>query len=202
MGAEGQAVGRADGISWVDEYVLASAGRGTTDRWVAQQRAWVLELLAFARCPVWAVTPADVDGWLAAARARGAGTQTRAQMAHTVARCYGFLQVRHARDVEEITGRPLVQPVDEFNRPRLLARVHVRIPPSAEEVEALFSGWRCGLPGERGSRFLTGARDYVAASLWRRVGLRINETVRLQVGDWYPRVGPCGVLHVRWGKGA
>ncbi|MFD5272117.1 tyrosine-type recombinase/integrase [Streptomyces sp. NPDC058335] len=47
-----------------------------------------------------------------------------------------------------------------------------------------------------------GARDYVAASLWRRVGLRINETVRLQVGDFYPQVGACGVLHVRCGKGA
>ncbi|WAU82251.1 hypothetical protein O1Q96_22315 [Streptomyces sp. Qhu-G9] len=181
----------------MDEFVLALGGRGATDRWVAQQRAWVHELLAFAQGPVWAVTPADVDGWLAAARARGARTQTRAQMAHTVARFYGFLQVRHAHDVEEITGRPLVQPVDEFNQPRLLARVHVRVPPSAGEVEALFTGWRSGLPGLRGTAFLTGARDYVAASLWRRVGLRINETVRLQVGDWYPQAGPCGVLHVR-----
>lgn len=49
---------------------------------------------------------------------------------------------------------------------------------------------------------MTAARDYVAASLWRRVGLRLNETVRLEVGDWYPRVGACGVLHIRWGKGA
>jgi site-specific recombinase XerD len=186
----------------VDEFVLALAARGTTDRWVGQQRAWVRELLAFAQGPVWAVTPADVDGWLAAARARGAGTQSRAQMAHTIHRFYSFLQTRHARDVEEATGRPLVQPVDEFNQPRLLARAHVRIPPSAEEVDALFIAWRSGLPGERGSSFLTGARDYVAASLWRRVGLRINETVRLQVGDWYPRVGAFGVLHIRWGKGA
>ncbi|MFC9646528.1 site-specific integrase [Streptomyces mirabilis] len=80
--------------------------------------------------------------------------------------------------------------------------MHVRIPPSAGEVETLFAGWRSGLPGQQGSKFLTGARDYVAASLWRRAGLRINETVRLQVGDWYPQVGSSGVLHVRCGKGA
>ncbi|MFG3552494.1 tyrosine-type recombinase/integrase [Streptomyces sp. NPDC047725] len=169
---------------------------------MGQQRVWVRGLLAFARVPVWAVTPVDVDGWLAAARARGTGSQTCGQMAQAVHRFYVFVQVRHARDVEAAVGRPVVQPVDEFNRPRRLARVGVRIPPSAREVEVLFSAWRSSLPGVRGRGFLAGARDYVAASLWRRVGLRINETVGLRVGDWYPHVGSCGVLHVRWGKGA
>ncbi|MEU9663536.1 tyrosine-type recombinase/integrase [Streptomyces chartreusis] len=186
----------------MDEFVLALAARGATDRWVGQQQAWVRDLLAFAGVAAWAVTPADVDGWLAAARARGAGAQTRAQMAHTIRRFYSFVQTRYAPEVEAVTGRPVVQPVDEFNQPRLLARAGVRIPPSAEEVEALFSAWRSGLPGVRGRGFLVAARDYVAASLWRRVGLRINETVRLQVGDWYPHTGACGMLHVRCGKGA
>ncbi|MGW3669534.1 hypothetical protein [Streptomyces sp. NPDC005141] len=68
--------------------MLALAARGTTDKWVGQQRAWVNELLTFAQGPVRAVTPEDVDGWLAAARARGAGTQARAQMAHTIHRFY------------------------------------------------------------------------------------------------------------------
>lgn len=53
-----------------------------------------------------------------------------------------------------------------------------------------------------GRGVLPAARDYVAASLWRRVGLRINESVRLEVGDWYPQVGARGMLHVRCGKGA
>ncbi|MER5509304.1 hypothetical protein ABT052_28805 [Streptomyces sp. NPDC002766] len=56
--------------------MLAQAARGATDRWVCQQRVWVCDLLAFASGAVWAVTAADVDGWLAAARARGAGPQT------------------------------------------------------------------------------------------------------------------------------
>ncbi|WP_436942593.1 tyrosine-type recombinase/integrase [Streptomyces sp. SudanB66_2053] len=96
----------------------------------------------------------------------------------------------------------MVQPVDEFNGPRRLAGVGVRIPPSPREVVLLFDVWRLSLPGVRGRGFLAAARDYVAASLWRRLGLRINETVHLQVGDWYPQVGSCGVLHVRCGKGA
>ncbi|MGW1803080.1 hypothetical protein ACWCQN_46565 [Streptomyces sp. NPDC001984] len=113
-----------------------------------------------------------------------------------------FVEGRHGRWVEEETGRPVPRPVDEFNRPRRLARVGVRIPPSAREVEALFQVWRTSLPRMQGPAFLVAARDYVAASLWRRLGLRINETVRLEVGDWYPQVGAYGVLHVRWGKGA
>ncbi|MFF4827936.1 hypothetical protein ACFY20_34095 [Streptomyces sp. NPDC001312] len=42
----------------------------------------------------------------------------------------------------------------------------------------------------------------MAAFLWRRVGLRINETLRLQAVDWYPDVGADGALHVRYGKGS
>ncbi|MEW2267731.1 tyrosine-type recombinase/integrase [Streptomyces sp. NPDC047868] len=123
-------------------------------------------------------------------------------MARAVQRFYVFVEVRHGREVEAVTGGPVVQPVDEFNRPAGLARVGVRIPPSPGEVELLFGGWRASLPGLGGRGFLAGARDYVAASLWRRVGLRINESVQLRVGDWYPRAGVCGMLHVRCGKGA
>ncbi|MFE1029995.1 tyrosine-type recombinase/integrase [Streptomyces sp. NPDC058818] len=123
-------------------------------------------------------------------------------MAQAVHRFYVFVRVRHAGEVEAVTGGPVVQPVDEFNRPSRFARVGVRIPPSVGEVESLFGGWRSSLPGVGGRAFLVGARDYVAASLWRRVGLRINETVQLRVGDWYPRAGACGLLHVRCGKGA
>ncbi len=69
-------------------------------------------------------------------------------------------------------------------------------------IQALFTAWRCHLPGVRRTGFLAAARDYVAASLWRRVGLRINETVGLEVGDWYRQAGTRGMLHVRCGKGA
>ncbi|MER6958894.1 hypothetical protein [Streptomyces sp. NPDC000618] len=186
----------------MDEFVLALAARGVTDRWAGRQRAWVCGLLAFAGGAVWEVRPADVDGWLAGARVRGAGTQTRREMAQAVYRFYAFVEARHGRLVEEVTGGPVPRPVDEFNRPRRLARVGVRLPPSAREAEALFKAWRAWLPRARGRGFLVAARDYVAASLWRRVGLRINETVRLEVGDWYPQVGAHGVLHVRCGKGA
>ncbi|QIY76485.1 hypothetical protein HEP84_54345 [Streptomyces sp. RLB1-33] len=123
-------------------------------------------------------------------------------MAQAVYRFYAFVETRYGAWVREAVARPVVCPVDEFNRPRRLARVGVRIPPSAQEVEFLFTAWRYHLPSLRGTAFLTAARDYVAESLWRRLGLRINETVRLRAGDWYPHAGTYGILHVRCGKGA
>src|SRR5439155_3963943 len=41
-----------------------------------------------------------------------------------------------------------------------------------------------------------------AASLWRRLGLRIGETVMLDLRDWRPDLGEHGKLHVRFGKGS
>ena len=51
-------------------------------------------------------------------------------------------------------------------------------------------------------KYLPAARDYLAASLWRRAGLRISETVMLDIRDWRPDLGEFGKLHVRFGKGS
>ena len=61
-------------------------------------------------------------------------------------------------------------------------------------------GWRGALPDAR--KFLPAARDYLAASLWRRAGLRISETLMLDIRDWRPELGEYGKLHVRYGKGS
>ena len=60
--------------------------------------------------------------------------------------------------------------------------------------------WRASVPEAR--KYLPAARDYFAASLWRRLGLRINETVMLDIRDWRPDLGEFGKLHVRFGKGS
>ena len=69
-----------------------------------------------------------------------------------------------------------------------------------QEVEALFAQWGAAVVHAR--KYLPAARDYLAASLWRRVGLRINETVMLDIRDWRPDLGELGKLHVRFGKGS
>jgi site-specific recombinase XerD len=60
--------------------------------------------------------------------------------------------------------------------------------------------WRDALPSAR--KYLPATRDYVAASLWRRVGLRITETSMLDNGDWLPDLGEHGKVNVRFGKGS
>lgn len=92
------------------------------------------------------------------------------------------------------------QPIDEFNRQSGNALSRVRVPPSDAEVDVLFTGWR-GAVGEA-RKYLPAARDYFAASLWRRLGLRIGESVKLDIRDWRPDLGEFGKLHVRFGKGS
>lgn len=94
----------------------------------------------------------------------------------------------------------LVQPIDEFNRPAKREYGTQRIPPSEVEVEQLFNGGRESLGGAR--KFLPAARDYMVASLWRRVGTRMTETLKLDIRDWRPDLGDFGKLHVRHGKGS
>ncbi|MDQ0578309.1 tyrosine-type recombinase/integrase [Streptomyces rishiriensis] len=185
----------------VDRFVLAGLGAGFSDGSLAQDRAAVAGLRSFTGCRLWAVQAADVDGWLVyLRRERGLARSTVFDQVCRVARFYDFLLGRYQRAVYERTGYVLVQPVDEFNRPGRPAGGVVRVPPLAREVAALFGGWRRELPGAR--KYLPAVRSYVVASLWWRVGLRIGESVMLEVGDWYPDLGARGRLHVRYGKGS
>ncbi|WP_207944819.1 hypothetical protein [Actinomadura rubrisoli] len=118
----------------------------------------------------------------------------------TIAQFFDFVIARYQADINRLTGHVVIQPIDEFNRPSKADYGTPRVPPSTTEVQALFGGWRDGLP--QGRRFLPAARDYLVASLWRRAGLRINETVLLDIRDRRPDLGPSGKLHVRFGKGS
>ncbi|MEU4878764.1 tyrosine-type recombinase/integrase [Streptomyces sp. NPDC021608] len=115
-------------------------------------------------------------------------------------RFYDFLASRYQSEIHARTGCVVVQPVDEFNRPKRADYGLIRVPPSSGEVAGLFESRRRTLPQTR--KYLPAARNYVAASLWRRVGLRLNESVMLDVGDWRPDAGPFGKLHVHFGKGS
>ena len=89
-----------------------------------------------------------------------------------------------------MTGHLVDQPIDEFNQPTKPYHDVPRVPPAQAEVDELFGEWRQWLPYVR--KFLPAARDYLAASLWRRAGLRINESVMLDIRDWRPDLGPLG----------
>jgi len=185
----------------IDQYAIAAAAAGTTDGRVAGERATLFEFRRFVARAVWTVTPEDADRFLRYLRKdREQAKLTVQQKAWTLAQFFEFIIDRYQGDVHALTGHVLVQPIDEYNRPAKADYGTPRIPPAEDEVDRLFTGWSESLPDNR--KYLPAARDYLAASLWRRVGLRLNETVMLDIRDWRPDLGELGRLHVRFGKGS
>lgn len=185
----------------VDQYALAMVGAGTTDEHVCAHRAVLFEFIQFLGRPVWTADTDDADRFLSHLRRdRRQARTTVFGKAQVLRQFFDFLIVRYQTEVHALTGCVVGQPIDEFNRPAKSEYGAPRVPPQESEVAALFDGWRQSLPGAR--KFLPAARDYLAASLWRRAGLRITETAMLDIRDWRPDLGELGKLHVRFGKGS
>jgi len=186
----------------IDQYALAGAAAGVTDGFVSQERSTLFEFIRFLGRPVWTAKPEDADRYLAMLRqAKRLAKSTVQTRAWALGRFFEFVIGRYQGDIHALFGYVVSQPIDEFNRPANVANPGAaRIPPSVDEVRVLFDEWRNALVHAR--KYLPAARDYLAASLWRRVGLRINETVMLDIGDWRPELGELGKLHVRFGKGS
>lgn len=185
----------------VDQWALAMVGAGHVDSSIAGERASVVEFVRFFNRPVWTAGPEDADRYLRWLRVeRKQARATVKDKAWTIARFFDFLLTRYQGDIHALTGVVVIQPIDEFNRPAKSDYGVGRVPPPQEDVEVLFMRWREALPDAR--KYLPAARDYLAASLWRRVGLRINETAMLDIRDWRPDLGDLGKLHVRFGKGS
>jgi site-specific recombinase XerD len=185
----------------VDQYALALAATGVVDGTVEFNCRVAVEFVRFSRRRLWTLGVEDADHYLVyLRRERGLKPSTVQSYATAVARFYHFVIARYQGDVHALTGCVLTQPIDEFNRPAKANVFQVRVPPSVPEVETLFAAWAAALPQAR--KYLPAARDYLAASLWRRVGLRINETAMLDMRDWRPDLGRWGKLHVRFAKGS
>ncbi len=183
----------------VDQYALAMAACGLCDEHIRHTRAVVIEFARTLTGPLWEASCADADRFLAEQRRLGHSVSTRAGKAGALSGFYAFVITRYEGTIRRVTGTVVEQPIDEFNRQAGASLGKVRVPPSNQEVDALFTAWRESIP--RARKYLPAARDYFAASLWRRLGLRINETVMLDIRDWRPDLGRFGKLHVRFGKG-
>lgn len=184
----------------IDQYALAMAAAGLSDAYISHSRTAIFELRSHVNIPLWQVKPADADAFLAGLRRAGLAASTRAGKAGVIAQFFDFAISRYQADINALTGWVIEQPIDEGNRQSGSSLGKVRVPPSDAEVDRLFGGWAASLQDER--RFLPAARNYFAASLWRRVGLRITESTKLDLRDWRPDLGTLGKLHVRFGKGS
>jgi site-specific recombinase XerD len=185
----------------VDQYLLAAVGAGMGDSTVGADRSVLFEFTGFLGRPVWTARPHDADRFLACQRKDlGRSRLTVQRKAWSIAHFFDFLLLRYQGDIHALTGCVVEQVIDEFNRPAQADYGALRIPPSDDEVDQLFSAWRDWLPSAR--KFLPAARDYLAASLWRRTGMRIAETYMLDIRDWRRDLGEHGKIHIRFGKGS
>lgn len=184
----------------VDQYALAMAAAGLGDEHIANSRAVVVGFARSLPGRIWTATVNETDRYLADLRRVGQARSTIAGKAMTLARFYDFLITRYQGDIHRLTGWVVEQPIDEFNRPRIPDYGSPRVPPSDAEIDEFFAAWGRAVTDAR--KYLPAARDYFAASLWRRLGLRISETVMLDIRDWRPDLGELGKLHVRHGKGS
>lgn len=153
-------------------FVLARASAGMTDSTIRND-ANHLELIRdwFGR-QLWEMQPADADVYFGKVL-RGAKPSTRTGRAAALTVFFQFLELRHKVELHNLTGRVAECPLDEINRPRAWVDARLRIPPTAEEIEQLFAGWRQELVTCR--KFAPAARNYAVARLAADVGLRINE---------------------------
>ncbi len=131
-----------------DQYALAMAAAGVTDRHVAYDRSVVFEFIRFLGRPVWVTEPEDADRYLAwLRRTRGQAKTTVQHKAWTLAQFFDFLIARYQGDIHALTGCVLTQPIDEYNRPAKADYGMPRVPPAEDEVHCSGHGARrCRTP--------------------------------------------------------
>jgi integrase/recombinase XerD len=180
-------------------FVLARAAAGLADGTIRSDVVHLEQVRAWFRRPLWELEPPDADVYFGKVL-RTAAKSTSLARAQALKTYFQFLELRHKIEIHQLTGRVVECPIDEMNRPRGQQRASLRIPPSAEQVQRLFTGWRQELVTCR--KFAPTARNYAAARLMADVGLRVNEARNLDLADVKWELGRFGKLHVRMGKGA
>lgn len=186
-------------VDLLAEFVLARAASGVNDATIRGDTGQLEQVRNWFGRPLWELEPRDADRYFGDVL-RKVSASTRAARARAVVTYFAFLEARYKVLLHELTGRVVECPIDEMNRPRMSAEAMIRVPPTEEELEQLFGGWREDLISCR--KFAPNARNYMLARLSADVGLRINEACRLDLADVRWELGRFGKLNVRHGKGA
>lgn len=180
-------------------FVLARSAAGLSDGTIASDVMHLEQVRVWFGRPLWEMQPADADAYFGKVL-RNAAKGTRLSRAQAVKTYFLFLELRHKVEIHQMTGHVVECPIDEMNRPRGHQQAKLRIPPTADQIARLFTGWREELATCR--KFAPSARNYTAARLMSEVGLRVNEACKLDLADIKWDLGRFGKLHVRHGKGA
>ncbi|MEV7119188.1 tyrosine-type recombinase/integrase [Kitasatospora griseola] len=180
-------------------FVLARASAGLADGTIRGDVGHLEQVRTWFGRPLWDMEPADADAYFGRVL-RGSPSGTRLARSQALNTYFLFLELRHKVEIHRMTGRVVECPIDEMNRPRGSKDAQLRIPPTAPEVDLLFTGWGGELATCR--KFAPTARNYTAAKLMSQVGLRVSEACGLDLADIKWGLGRFGKLHVRLGKGA
>ncbi|WP_181308972.1 hypothetical protein [Nonomuraea fuscirosea] len=124
-------------------FVLARAAAGLSDGTISSDVVHLEQARAWLRRPLWEMEPAAAAYFGKVLRSTAKGTRlARAQAIKTF---FLFLELRHEVELHQMTGRVVECPIEEMNRPRGGPLDRLRIPPTAEQVSRLFTGWRQGV---------------------------------------------------------
>ena len=180
-------------------FVLARASSGVTDATIRGEVGHLEHVRTWFERALWEMEPTDADRYFGEVL-RHSSSGTRQAKSLALRTYFEFMGLRHQAEIHALTGRVLVCPIDELNRPRGNKEAKLRIPPCRDELAVLFSGWAADLATCR--KFAPSARNYTAAKLMADVGLRVNEVRHLDLADVKWELGRFGKLHVRYGKGS
>jgi site-specific recombinase XerD len=180
-------------------FVLARSAAGVADSSIRGEVRAITEFRESMDRHLWTARPDDVDRYLGR-WCDGQSHSTLSGKAFGISVFFEFLELRHNAEIHALTGEVVQCPVDDMNRPRSGWGLNIRVPPTDAEIARLFDGWKDYVRTAR--KFLPNARNYTAARMWSSVGLRIGETVRLDMADLKWELGPFGKVHVRFGKGS
>lgn len=180
-------------------FVVARASAGLSDSTIRGEVSNLEQVREWFGRPLWEMEPTDADAYFGHVLRRAASGTRQARVA-ALTTYFAFLELRHQAELHAMTGRVVVCPIDEMNRPKGRKDARLRIPPQAEEVSRLFRGWAQELVTCR--KFAPSARNYTAARLMAEIGVRANEARNLDLADVKWELGRFGKVHVRYGKGA
>jgi integrase/recombinase XerD len=152
-------------------FVLARASAGLTDGTVLGDVGQLEQIRDWFGRPLWEMEPADADVYFGRVL-RGAPSSTSLARSQALRVYFAFLELRIQAELHALTGRVVACPIDQMNPPRGRKDAKLRIRPSSEEIDTLFTGWAAELATCR--RFAPTARNYTAARLMADVGLRVK----------------------------
>lgn len=147
-------------------FVLARASAGMADTTIRTDVLYLEQIRRWLDRPLWTMRLQDADRLFGEAL-RDAAPNSRRGKATSLVLYFRFLELRHKVELFHRTGHAVECPLDELNRPAG-GDMLVRVPPSAAEVQALFTGWRSELLTCR--KYTTAARNYAACRVMTRWG--------------------------------